>query len=482
MPKTMLLWPALGKSYNRCPPLGIAYLAAVLRENNLPVELVDLSQRTDLEKFEVELRQKNPDILGISVISVHYDSALMIAKIARRALPLVTIVFGGPHPTLLPEETLKNPEVDIVVSGEGEYKFLELVRAINRKDRLGGVGGIYYKTDGQIVKTDDSEYIEDLDKVPFPARDLLPMANYLLQPPVLPLPSPSTTIVPSRGCYGNCRFCQPTLKKLFGRKIRFRSPRNVVDEMAFLKREYNLKGLYFADDEPTWNRDWMMSLCEEINRRGLKIVWTCASRVDTVDIQLLETMKRAGCIQIGFGVESGSQRVLNYYRKGIKVEQVAPAFHACNKIGIMARANIMIGAPSETREDIQGTIQLLRQIRPDLIAVSVTTPTVGSDLFNDAKEKNLLRKESLSAYDRSDVQTMKRELSDQEIKQIIKEIVAVYILGIMRLVFNPRALYRKRGLFYYTFIHWLTMMKNPRALWEDISYYLNYAGKEKASA
>ena len=477
--RTLLLWPAFGEEYSKYPPLGIAYIAAVLRENDFSVEIIDAAKYGNNKEFEIELREKSPDVLGISVPSVYYEKALEAARIAKKALPHVTVVFGGPHPTVLPEETLKNPEVDIVVYGEGEIKFLNLLKAIQEKTGINRVKGIYYKVDGEILKTPDDEYISNLDSIPFPARDLLPMKEYLRQAPTLPLPYPSTSIVPSRGCYGNCRFCQPSLRKLFGRGIRYRSLKNVVDEIVFLKDRYKVKGLFFADDEPTWAKEWMMAFCEEIKRRKVKIKWICPSRVDTIDREMLTAMKEAGCIQIGFGVESGSRRVLRYYRKGVKPEQIAPVFAMCNQIGIIARANIMIGAPSETGEDVQDTIRLIERIKPDLIAISVTTPIVGTDLFFDAKEKNLLRIESLSGYNRFDIGTMKRELSDLEIKHWIKRMVRTYRREIMKIILNPISLYRRRHLFYHVFVHWFTMLQNPLGLIKDISYYLNYANKER---
>jgi len=464
--KTLFLWPAFGAKHSRYPPLGIAYLAAVLIENNFPIEIIDASKYVDYGEFERELIKKRPDILGISVLSVHYDSAIKAAKIAKRVLPSVTVVFGGPHPTVLPEETLKNSEIDVVITGEGEFKYLDFLKAISGKTDLSQVKGIYYKADAKIIKTPDAEPIENLDTIPLPARHLLPMHEYIRQAPTLPLPFPSTTIIASRGCYGNCRFCQPTLKKIFGGKVRYRNPARVVEEMIALKNEYHLKGIYFADDEPTWEREWMLELCEEIVRRKVEIAWICASRVDTVDLELLRTMKKAGCIQIGFGVESGSQKILNYYRKGLKKERIAPAFRMCQEVGIIARANIMIGAPHETTADVQETISLLRKIKPDLIAVSVTTPIPGTDLFTDANEKGILRKGVLGVYDRFYIDTMKRALSDSEIKKLIRKIVRAYLYEIAVLLLNPFELYKRRHLFYRILVHWGTLRS-------DLNFFSN---------
>ncbi len=476
--KTVLLWPAFNEDYSRYPPLGVAYLAAVLRQHGFPVEIIDGARYANPAEFEADLQASRPDVLGVSVPSIYYDKAITAARASKRILPEVPIVFGGALPTALPEEVLANSEVDVVVFGEGEIKLLNLIRAWHEGTGIDQVKGIYYKSDGTVTKTADEGYIEDLDVIPFPARDLLPMREYLRLSPTLPLPYPATSIVPTRGCFGNCRFCQPTLKKLFGRRIRYRSPRNVVDEIVHLRDTYRLSGIYFADDEPTWGRDWMLELCDEMVQREVRVSWMCPSRVDTVDLPLLQSMKKAGCIQVGFGVESGSQRILNYYRKGVKAGQVPAAFEMCREAGIIARMNIMIGAPTETKEDVQETIRMLKKVRPDLIAVSVTTPTVGSDLFSDATEEGLLRKESLSQYNRFDISTMRRELSDAEIRLLIKETVRTYMGGIAKVILNPVHLYRRRYLFYYVFMHWFTMIRNPLGLVRDVSYYLRYARKE----
>ncbi|MGB2897144.1 MAG: radical SAM protein, partial [Anaerolineales bacterium] len=308
---------------------------------------------------------------------------------------------------------------------------------------------------------------------------LLPMEIYLHKAPTLPLPYPSTSIVPSRGCFGNCRFCQPTLRGLFGRKMRYRSPENVVDEILQLKHQYGIRGLFFADDEPTWNKEWMEAFSQEMIDRKVNIRWICPSRVDTVDLDMLQIMKRAGCIQVGFGVETGSQRVMNYYRKGTRVEQVVHAFELCRQVGIIARANIMIGAPEETAQDVQETIRLIKEIKPDLIAVSVTTPIVGTDLYHHAKLTGLLRKASLSDYDRFYIGTMKRTLSDDEIRGYIREIVAAYRTQIIQDLRNLQGLSRRKHLLIHSALHWITMLANPRMLLHDIIYYLRYDRKEK---
>jgi anaerobic magnesium-protoporphyrin IX monomethyl ester cyclase len=480
--RIVLLCPDFGEEYSKYPWLGVAYLAAVLREQGYATRIIDAARYRSYGDFVRDLRATAPDVLGVSALSVHYDKALHAARLARECLPNLVVVFGGAHATVLPEETVRNPEVDYVVVGEGELRFLQLIMTLESQTDVGQVQGIAYKRGNQVIRTAEADEIRDLDKLPFPARDLLPMQRYLRQAPTLPLPYPATSIISSRGCRGNCNYCQPTLRKLFGKGIRYRSPANVVDEMVLLQQEYKVRGIFFADDEPTWERDWMLALCDQIQRRGLKVKWICTSRVDTIDREMLLAMKAAGCIQLSFGVESGSQTILNYYRKGVKVARIHEAFNLCKEVGIIARMNVMIGAPVDTLATVSETVALIREIRPDFISVAPTTPTVGTDLFFDARQRNLLRKESLSGYDRRDISTMHRTLSDREMKLAIKEVIKTYQRGILAIASSPGQFWKRKYLFYHIMMHWLTMLSNPGLLVRDMLYYFRYADKERLDA
>ena len=475
----LLLFPAFDENFGRYPPLGLAYLAAVLIERGHKVSIRDAAEYQSMNDFRVELTSSKPSVLGISVLSVHYDKAVAAARIAKEVDPGIIIVLGGAHPTAVPLDCAQLPDVDYVVIGEGEEIFAQLIEALQGDVDISEIPGIVYRLDQRIQVQDRVDFISSLNQLPLPARNLLPMEKYLRKAPTLPLPYPSTSIVPSRGCFGNCRFCQPTLRRLFGRKMRYRSPENVVDEILYLKQQYGIRGLFFADDEPTWNKEWMEAFSQEMIDRELNIRWICPSRVDTVDFDMLKVMKAAGCIHISFGVETGSQRMMNYYRKGTRVQQVVDAFQTCRKVGIIARANIMIGAPEETSQDVRETIQLIEEIKPDLIAVSVTTPIVGTDLFHHAELAGLLRKASLSDYDRFYIGTMKRTLSDDEIRGYIREIVAVYRQHIFGDLMSLQGLSRRKYLLLHTALHWITMLTNPRLLFKDIAYYLRYDRKEK---
>jgi anaerobic magnesium-protoporphyrin IX monomethyl ester cyclase len=235
-------------------------------------------------------------------------------------------------------------------------------------------------------------WIKDLDSLPFPARHLLPMDKYT----ILGKKSTIGNIISSRGCPFYCTFCESSL--LFGRMFRARSPKNVVDEMKQLINEYHPKTIEFSDDLFTLNMKRTETICDEIRRRGLDIPWACSSRVDTVSRSLLRKMKKAGCILIYYGVESGSQRVLNLMRKHIKIEQIIKAIKWTKEVGIEILASFIIGFPGETREDMQKTIAFAKRLDVDYAQFSFATPYPGTELYQMAKEKGLLLTEDWSQY------------------------------------------------------------------------------------
>lgn len=482
--KVLLIAPRFGEGISRYPPaLGIAYLAAVLRENAIPVGIIDGSTYPHLAEFGEDCARIRPDIVGISIMSMLLDQAIAAAETVRAVLPEARIVVGGPHPTTLPEETVRIPCFDFVLAGEAEYTFLALVRELEKGNSSpAGIEGLYAMRGGEIVFTPKTTYIQDLDALPMPARDLLPMERYSSQPPTLPLPYPTTTVYPSRGCPYGCRYCQPTLRKLFGSGVRYRSPVKVVEEMKLLKDRYGVRGVFFCDDEPTLRQEWVMELSRELIRRRLGLKWGCTGRVDTLTYEMLRLMKRAGCINLSFGVESGCQETLDFYRKGVTVEQIKSAFRLCRRAGINARANMMIGAPWETREAAEESVALIREIKPDFVFTAPATPTPGSDLFHYAREHRLLRKKT-SAIHYCDISTMKRNLTDEEVRYYIGRIVKAYKRELIVSLLNPITLWRRRHLFGSILMHFATLaIGNPRLLLRDLLYYARYEHKEQITA
>ena len=376
------------------PPLGLAYIAAVLEEADYSVRIIDApAMGFTLPRVKDELRRLHPDIVGVTATTSTFNDALSVSVAAKEACPEAVVAIGGPHVSFLPEQTLKQvPSIDIVGIGEGEQTFLDLVQALDAGKGLEGVRGLAYRDGGVVRKNPPRPLIDDLDKLPFPARHLLPMGKYL----AFGRRIIAGGVLTSRGCPFNCIFCSSSL--LFGKKFRSRSPENVVKEVEVLHNKYKARDIEFFDDLFTLDRSRAMAICREILDRDLEIRWVCSSRVDTIDRELLNTLKKAGCAMIYLGVESGSQHVLNLIRKGTRVEQSVKAIRLAREAGIATIASFVFGIPGETLEEMKQTIRLAKSLNPDYAQFSIATPYPGTQLYCMAKEQGLIVKDDWSEY------------------------------------------------------------------------------------
>ena len=374
-------------------PLGLGYLASVLEKNKYDVNIVDC-QALDInyEEFKTEINKKQADIVGITSTTLTYKSALKIIKIAKEVWPKSITLLGGPHVTFWDKEALKEcPELDIVVRKEGEETFLDIVGRIEE-------GKIYYDTLGttcrkkeKIIKNDDRPYIENLDDLPFPAHHLWPLER-LTKHGIIIFP-----IISSRGCVYWCDFC--TTVRMFGRRYRMRTPKNVVDELQYLKKRFGANRFTFYDDAFTVDQDRVLEICREIKNRKLKIEWDCETRVDMVTKELLVEMKNAGCESIWFGVESGSKKVLDAMRKGISPSQIVKAFKWAKEAGLITVAGVVLGFPGETKETIEETTKFIEKLNPNDVGYYIATPYPGTPLYNKVVEEGILKITDFNKFD-----------------------------------------------------------------------------------
>ncbi|MFH1562156.1 MAG: radical SAM protein [Nitrospirota bacterium] len=370
------------------PPLGLALIAGYLQKHtNFKVEIIDaLAEKLGIEEIENQVRQKSPDVVGITTTTFTLIDVLNIANAVKKVNKNIYVVLGGPHLMIYPQETLTQKDVDAVVIGEGEVTFCELVEHLSDGKPLDEIKGVGFKkeaclVDGKIIINQPREYIQDMDSLPFPARELLPLERYYS---IHGQKEKMTTIFFSRGCPYNCLFCYHA----FGKKFRFRSPANVVDELQEIIN-LGIKEIFFFDDLFTAKKDVAMGICEEIIKRKLDIVWEVRARINTVDKELLQKLKQAGCRRISYGVEAGTDRILKVLRKGITIQQVIEVFKLTKTVGLITYADFMIGSPSETRQEILETIRFVQKLKPDFAQFSITTPYPHTDLYQLGLEKKI---------------------------------------------------------------------------------------------
>jgi len=379
--KVCLVFPRFGY-ISGDPPLGLGYLAAQLQKDPaLDVSIVDTTFMHSLDKALDELNRIMPHVVGIYTDGMMSRSALAVAHWSTRHR--IYTVFGGPQATVAPEDYIAHS--DAVVLGEGESALTDIVRNYHRND-LSGIAGVWWKRNGEIAKNEPRQEFSDLDGLPFPRRDLLPMDKYLYYwnyLDVLGVGNRGTTMIASRGCPFSCTYCQPTMRKMFGEKIRFRSPENVVAEMVMLRRQYHVDGVFFHDDTFTLNRAWLNEFCRALDTHKAGLLWGCNSRIDMVDEDMLRLLHAHGLRNIHFGIESGSQRILDQsYDKKIRLEQVADVIALTRRIGIFTMGFFMLGAPTETEGEMDRTISFARNLPLDEATFSLTTPFQGTYLHD----------------------------------------------------------------------------------------------------
>ncbi|MFP4081634.1 MAG: B12-binding domain-containing radical SAM protein [Candidatus Aminicenantes bacterium] len=394
MKPIFLIWPTdISKQSALYPPLGLASLASVLKKKNYQVKMVDLSFD---EKWEqVRCLKEEDGIYGISFTSSLYSNAKKCVRIIRENDRNSKIVLGGPHPSVLPAETLEDIDADVVCIGEAETSFPSVVEALQNGADLRSIRGIAYRDDkGKIMVNPEREKIKDLDCLPFPDQSVFPYEKHFKQKGFREL-----SIITSRGCPGQCTFCQPTIQKMFGKKIRFSGSGYVVDQIRYLKEKYKLDFFVISDDTFITNRKRVLELCEKIVSGKIHIFWRCQTRISLLDRQIIRAMKRAGCFVIALGVESGSQDILDGLQKKILVDQIKEVFRVCHQEGMLTHAYLMIGSPGESRKTVEETKNLLREIKPFTSNVCVTTPYPGTYLYETLKKENLLEYNLWDHYD-----------------------------------------------------------------------------------
>ena len=362
-------------------PIGLLYVAAALEIDGHQVEIVDgeadnLTPSDLVKRIEVS----KPDIVGAGATTVDFDDANLALREVKEKFNVITLL-GGAHATVLPDQVLReNPHIDYLVRGEGEITTRELLKQLEQKGNLSQVEGISYREGGEIIHNTDRPLIPNLDENCLPARHLVDQSKYLL-----PLPGKGmrrrTAIQALRGCPFNCVYCY----RMFGKKVRFREPVLVVDEVEDCINNYGVEYVSFVDDTFMINANRIIELCEEIRKRKLEFSWHCFTRADTIREDLLRIMKKAGCRQISVGVESGNQEILDKAGKGTKLEQYAKAYELLGKVGFEKRGSFILGLPYENAKTLRDTIDFAKKLKLDRAFFNICTPYPGTQLFQMAE-------------------------------------------------------------------------------------------------
>ena len=376
------------------PPMGLAYVAAVLEAAGHDVEIVDANAvRMDLPRIVDRLVDLRPGVVGTTAATPSIGLAAELAEGVRARLG-VPVLVGGPHPSALPLETLEAfPAIDVAVAGEGEAIADELVRALAGGGDLGAIPGIAHRVDGEPVLTDPSPLVDDLDSLPWPARHLLPNEAYHTVDAW-----PMTCIIAMRGCPARCTYCN--VPHLAGRRMRRRSPGDVVAEMEEVHSRWGVGFVSFLDDTFTTSRRWVLELCQALGDAGLsgRVAWSCLTRPDLVDPELLATMKGAGMTRIEFGIESGSPQVLERLGKGVDLPRIRASFRMARSAGLVTMGFAMINTPGETPEELDQTEREVLDIDPDFLQLSFCTPYPGTPLHDECRDAGLLQTEDWAEY------------------------------------------------------------------------------------
>ena len=394
---------------NRYFPIGLGYIAASLRDQGHEVRIysADTSKLVKApaynrmhEHYKVYIRlvkdishpvwqeilallkDFQPKVVGITAMTPKIASVLQTASLCKDYDDHLRLIVGGPHATIKPDELLQYKELDFVIRGEGEVSILSLIQALQKDDPklLSEIGGLSYRKNGEVFHNPPGGFLENLDARPFPARELLLQAEKFS-------PEDLAIIMTSRGCPFSCTFC---FKEMFGKKVRYRSVADVIEEIKYVIQRYNAKQFAFKDDSFTLNKRRVIELCDSLTAERIKISWECTTRVDLIDEELLKKMMAAGCNTIKVGVESGSENILRLIKKAISLEQIRGASKLFNKQGIFWAAFFMMGLPNETEEDMYKTLKFMKELQPDYASMGVYEAYPGTELFEMGIELGLL--------------------------------------------------------------------------------------------
>lgn len=376
-------------------PISLPMIAGLLLKNNIEVKIDDfIVEDFDFGEAIEKITAYEPDLAIVNFSTVTYSNDREFVKRLRKKLPEIHFSAIGVHVTSLPERTLKETKLDSVIRGEPEITSLELAQTLDKKGNLAEVSGLSYKQDKKNIHNPGRAPIEDLDSLPFAARHLLKNDRYFA-------PGFSnhhyTLLITSRGCPNQCIFC--TANKYYGKNFRMRKVEKVIEELDIIVNKNKIKDITMWADTFTLDKKFVMDLCHKIQEKKLKFKWMCNGRVNTVDLEMLKAMKKAGCIGVAYGVESGIQEILNNAKKGITLKQIKRAFELTRQAGIDSLAHVIFGLPGETKKTISQTIKFIKIIDPDYVQFYCAVPFPGTEFGALAQKEGWTTTDDWSQYE-----------------------------------------------------------------------------------
>jgi radical SAM superfamily enzyme YgiQ (UPF0313 family) len=415
----------MGKHFGRMgwvmPPMGVLYLAAQLERDGIDVQVYDA--QVEKRPLALVLADYEPRIVGITCATALVESTFAAARLVKEQLPDATVVVGGVHPTVRPGEMLRCEEVDIAVRGEGLITQVEIARALEGDGDLSGILGISYRDGGEVSHNPTRPLEQNVDSFPFPARHLVPMDIYRMSPD-LSIRTPFDIVFGAFGCPFDCVFCAAQV--VMGGSFRARSIGNVMAEIDEVVRNQNPRSLLMGDDNFVVSKERTLEFCERYMERGYHrtLPWQIATRVDSVDPEILQALGRAGCYLVSYGIESAVPRLLDVVEKDADPGQAEAAVRWAKQAGLKVRATFILGLPGETREDSLETIAFGKRLPLDQVRFALATPYPGTRLWEIAREEGSLEVDdwielsSMGGYREGDIVYVPEGRDSEELKKL----------------------------------------------------------------
>ena len=419
-------------------PIYLAYAASILNKANINVIAIDaIEKEFDIDSFVNEIKRIDPKIVFLEISTPSIYSDLEIAEKLKTSTNAL-ISFMGPHATYFHKELIENYRfIDFCIRNEFEYTIRDLCLALKENKSFDEVLGITYRKDSKVIINKNRSVIENLDELPFPDRIQFKLENYQQ---AFYGGKKTALLIASRGCPYNCTFCLWP-DTLYGHKHRERSAKNIVDEIELLITDYGVDEIYFDDDSFTISKAQVLAICNELKSRNIGIPWLCMGRVNNVDEEMLNSMKESGCKEIFYGFESGSQEILNHSYKNITLEQIKKAVELTKKTGICAGGSFVFGLQKESMKTVKETIRFAKKLGANYVQFTLASPFPGTKLYEEVKEKNLLKLNSWADLDGTKGPIIETEfLSKKQLSGVIRKAYLQYYTSPRIIIQNLKAI------------------------------------------